>query len=61
MVAFSVLIDDRHGLPQKCPACGESMEQATKALGMYRAFYRLVTEGKLPIRVQTEVVTKGKD
>jgi hypothetical protein len=60
VLTFSI-VEDRYGLPQKCPTCGESMEQAVKAFGMYRTFYRLVTEGNLPIRLQTEILAGSDD
>jgi hypothetical protein len=55
LITFSMLTDEKYGLPKGCPTCNELLEALTAALKEYRQFYRTATHSGLPIRIHAWV------
>jgi hypothetical protein len=56
LIVFSLLTDERWGIPQGCPTCSEPLAQLGSALKEYRDFYRTAIKSGLPIRIHSKPV-----
>jgi hypothetical protein len=56
VILFSVVTEEKYGVPQGCCTCNETLHQLAKALKEYRDFYRTVTRSGLAIRVHSKPV-----
>jgi hypothetical protein len=53
-ILFSVLTEEKFGIPAGCPTCSQPMDALAGALRDYRAFYRAAS--KIGVRLHTKPV-----
>lgn len=56
LISFSMLTDEKYGIPLGCPTCHASLDSLARALRDYRQFYRTAIQCGLPIRIQGKSV-----
>jgi hypothetical protein len=57
VLTYNAETEPKYGIPAACATCREPLEQLTKALVLYRDFYRAAKESGLVIRLHTKPVS----
>ena len=58
MITFSVLTQEKFGIPARCPTCNEAMDALAGALRDYRAFHRVAS--MIGLRLHTKPISQPK-